>query len=95
MEGQHSLTPPPFKGVGEGGGGGQKKLKKNPGRGGNWKIKKGGGSMIFTSRNYFTLCKIVFCISKKIPLFCHLNFIKKGHSKLSKNEPVKISHKLR
>ena len=40
--------------------------------------------IIFTFRNYFTLCKIILCILKKT-FFCHSNFMKKGHSKLSKN----------
>ena len=33
------------------------------------------------------------CVShlKKTIFFCHHNFMKKGHSKLSKNEPVNIS----
>ena len=42
--------------------------------------------VIFTSRNYFTLYKIVLCIWKKITFFCHHSFMKKSHSKLSKNE---------
>ena len=46
--------------------------------------------IIFTFRNYFTLCKIVLCIWRKIIFFCHHNFMKKGHSKLSKNEPENI-----
>ena len=41
--------------------------------------------IIFTFRNYFTLCKIVLCIWRNI-FFCHHNFLKKGRSKLSKNE---------
>ena len=37
---------------------------------------------------YFTLCKIVLRIlRKKIFFFFPHNFKKKGHSKLSKNEP--------
>ena len=47
--------------------------------------------IVFTSRNYFTLCKIVLCIWRKIIFFCHHNFMKKGHSKLSKNEPENIT----
>ena len=46
--------------------------------------------IIFTFRNYFTLCKIVLCIWRKIIFFCHHNFTKKGHSKLSKNKPENI-----
>ena len=46
--------------------------------------------IIFAFRNYFTLCKIVLCIWRKIIFFCHHNFMKKGHSKLSKNEPENI-----
>ena len=46
--------------------------------------------IIFTFRNYFSLCKIVLCIWRKIIFFCHHNFMKKGHSKLSKNEPENI-----
>ena len=44
----------------------------------------------FTFRNYFTLCKIVLCIWRKIIFFCHHNFRKKGNSKLSKNERENI-----
>ena len=42
--------------------------------------------IIFTFRNYFTLCKILLsiCHLKKIFFFCHHNFMKKGHSKLIK-----------
>ena len=46
-------------------------------------------TFIFT--NYFTLR---LCIWKKTIFFCLHNFIKKGHSKLSKMN-LKISHKLR
>ena len=46
--------------------------------------------IIFTFRYYFTLCKIVLYIWRKIIFFCHHNFMKKGHSKLSKNEPENI-----
>ena len=46
--------------------------------------------IIFTFRNYFTLCKIVLCIWRKIIFFCHHNFMNKGYSKLSKNEPENI-----
>ena len=63
-------------------------------------LKRGGGwhfsclifskFIIFTFRNYFNLCKIVLCIWRKIIFFCHHNFMKKGHSKLSKNEPENI-----
>ena len=37
-----------------------------------------------------TLYKIVLCIWRKIIFFCHHNFMKKGHSKLSKNESKDI-----
>ena len=47
--------------------------------------------IIFTYGNYFTLCKIVLCIWRKIIFFCHHNFMRKGHSKLSKNEPEDVS----
>ena len=46
--------------------------------------------IIFTFRNYFTLCKIVLYIWRKKKIFCHHNFLKKGRSKLSKNEPENI-----
>ena len=42
--------------------------------------------IIFTFRNYFTLCKILLWIWRKFIFFCHHNFKKKGHSELSKNE---------
>ena len=42
--------------------------------------------IIFKFRNYFTLCNIVLRIWRKIIFFCHHNFMKKVHSKLSKNE---------
>ena len=44
--------------------------------------------IIFTFWNYFTLCKIVLYIWRKFIFFCQHNFIKKSHSKLSKNDPV-------
>ena len=46
--------------------------------------------IIFTFRNYSTLCKIVLCIWRKIIFFCHHDFMKKDRSKLSKNEPENI-----
>ena len=46
--------------------------------------------IIFTFRNYFTLCKILSYIWGKIIFFCHHNFRKKGHSKVSRNEPENI-----
>ena len=45
--------------------------------------------IIFTFTNYFTLCKIVFWIWW-IFFFSHYDFMKKGHSKLYKNEPGNI-----
>ena len=42
----------------------------------------------FTFENYFTLWKVVLCIWKIF--FCYHNFMKKGHSKFSKNESGKI-----
>ena len=33
--------------------------------------------IIFTFRNYFTLCKIVLCIWREM-IFCHIYFMKKG-----------------
>ena len=51
--------------------------------------------IIFAIRNYFTLCKIVLYIWRRMIFFCHHNFMKKGHSKLSKNEPEDIPYKLR
>ena len=64
------------------------------------KIKKGGRIMaqgqaflifsrfiIFTLKNYATLWKVVSYIWRKVIFFCHYNFMEKGHSKLSKNEP--------
>ena len=49
--------------------------------------------IIFTYRNYFTLCKILLCYAfdEKTFFFCHHNFMKIGHSKLSKNELQNIS----
>ena len=46
--------------------------------------------IIFTFKNYFIFCKIVLCIWRKIIFFCHHNFMNKGYSKLSKNEPENI-----
>ena len=47
--------------------------------------------IIFAFRNYCTLRKIALCIWRKIIFFCHHNFMKKNHSKLSKYEPENIS----
>ena len=46
--------------------------------------------IIFTFRNYFTLCKSGLCIWRKIIFSCHHNFMekKKKNSKVSRNEPV-------
>ena len=53
-------------------------------RGGILKIfKKRGGSMV-EGRG------LTLCIWRKIIFFCNHNFMKKGHSKLSKNEPANI-----
>ena len=46
--------------------------------------------IILTFRNYFSICKIAFCIWSKTIFFCHHSFMKKGHSKLSENEPENI-----
>ena len=46
--------------------------------------------IIFIFRNYCTLCKAVLCIWKEIIFISHHNFMKKGPSKLSKNEPGNI-----
>ena len=59
-------------------------------------VKRGGGGegwklsflifsrfTIFTVRNFFTLCKSVLCIWRKIIFVCYRNFMKTGHSKLS------------
>ena len=64
-------------------------------------VLKGGGVTLFlfnfskvhrfTFRNYCTLSKVVLCIRRKILFFCHHNFMKKGYSKQSKNEPENIT----
>ena len=83
-------------------GGGSEKLQKGGskyGAGAPYFLK--GGSwhfpyliftrfIIFTFRNYFTLCRFVLCIWRKIIFFCHHNFMKKDHSRLSKTEPENI-----
>ena len=43
--------------------------------------------LMMTLLNYFTLCKIVLW---KIIFYCYHNFMKKSHSKLSKNDPQKL-----
>ena len=45
---------------------------------------------IFTFRNYFTLCKTVLYIWRKIIFFSQHNFMRKGHSKLPKIEHENI-----
>ena len=50
--------------------------------------------IIFTFRNYFTLCKIVLCIWRKITFFCHHNFMKNVILSCLKMN-LNISHKLR
>ena len=47
--------------------------------------------LMITLLNYFTLCKIVSGSWRKIFFCCH-NFMKKSHSKLSKNEPENIPY---
>ena len=66
---------------------------------------KGGGAETFLVSFFqglsflhleITLCKIVLCIWRKKIFFGHHNFMKKGHSKSSKNKPKRIpSDKLR
>ena len=46
--------------------------------------------VIFTFTNDFTLCKIVLCIWRKKIFFFYHNFMKKGHSTMSKNESENI-----
>ena len=46
--------------------------------------------IIFTFRDYFTLCKTVLYIWRKIILFCQHSFMKKIHFKLSKKEPASM-----
>ena len=46
--------------------------------------------IIFKFRNYLILCKIGLYVA-----LCYHNFMKKSHSKLSKNEPKNILYKLR
>ena len=63
-------------------------------RGGSWHFSYLIFSrfIIFAFRNYFTLCKIVLRIWRKIIFFSQHNFMKKGyHSYL--NMLLKISHK--
>ena len=60
---------------------------------------KGGGLTLFLFNFFkvyhFYIQKLFYPLQncyafrKKIIFFCHLNFMKKGHSKLSKNEPEK------
>ena len=46
--------------------------------------------IIFIFGNYFTFAKLCYAFEENF-FFCHQNFIKKNHSKLSKNEPENIS----
>ena len=92
---QNSPPPAPFLK-----GGSEKKLKRGWNYGARAGLLKMGDCrfsylifsrfIIFTFRNYFTLCKILLCISRNIISFCHHNLMKKGHSKLSKNKPENI-----
>ena len=50
--------------------------------------------IIFTFRNYFTICKIVLCIWRRIIFFCDHNFMKKVILSCLKMN-LEISHKLR
>ena len=61
-------------------------------KGGDWHFSNliFSSFIIFIFRNDFTLSKIVLCIWRKI-VFCHHNFMKKGHSKFCKNETENIS----
>ena len=86
----YSLPPPE---------GGSEKLRKGGGSmvQGLVLLKKGWGGLtlflfnffIFKFINYFTPCKTALCTRRKF-FSCHHNFMKKGHSKLSKNEPENI-----
>ena len=37
--------------------------------------------LMMTLLNYFTLCKLMLCIWRKIIFFCHYGFMKKNYSK--------------
>ena len=50
--------------------------------------------IIFTFRNYVTLCKLLLCIWRKIIFFCHHSFMKKIILSCLKMN-LKISYKLR
>ena len=91
--------------VGAWGGGGMNSEKLKKGCGSMVQCQgqvflKGGGQyfsylifsrfIIFKFRNYFILCKIVLYVA-----LCYHDFMKKSHSKLSKNEPKNIPYKLR
>ena len=52
-------------------------------------LKGEGGTDTFSRFIIFTFRNYVMHLKKK-RFFCHHNFMKKGHSKLSKNEPENI-----
>ena len=53
-------------------------------------LKRGADIFPIYYRNYLTLCKLCYAFEEKIIFFYHHNFMKKGHSKLSKNKPENI-----
>ena len=53
-------------------------------------LKGEGAGTFLPFRNYFTLCKIMLWISRKIIFVSHHSFMKESNSKLSKNEPENI-----
>ena len=59
--------------------------------GGTEKFKKGAGSSLLFLHLGFTLPFAKFCYVFEKNCFCHHNFMKKCHSKLSKKEPENIS----
>ena len=58
-------------------------------------LRRGPGASIFQGLSFLHVQNCVMHLKKKIfLLFCHRKFMKKSHSKLSKNKPEN-THKLR
>ena len=68
----------------------QRQVFKVEGEGGGWYFYY----LIFQGLSFLhleiTLCKIVFCIKEKLFFSATIIFMRKSHSKLSKNEPENI-----
>ena len=68
------------------------KVEGGGGGGGDWHFSYlfSQGLSSLHLENNLPLAKLCYAFWRKVIFFCHHNFMKKGHCKLSKNEPENI-----